>query len=123
VLAETAAEPRAKEANQVTGDRAETFITMSLPAAFLLDHLVPCPYEGLDGPAPLCQGCARTADGVGGESPVGKRREDGAATEEEPTGEERPQEPEHTKMRADGHIGQYRTQQDSNTGDSRHYLK
>jgi hypothetical protein len=91
VLAETAAEPWAKEADQVTGDRAETFITMGAPVTFLLDHLVPCPHEGLDGPAAIRQGRARTAHGVGGESPVSQRREDGAATEEEAPRDQRPE--------------------------------
>src|SRR5882724_7763784 len=36
-------------------------------------------------------------------------------TEQEPTGDERLKEPEQTKIRADGHVGQYRTQQDRNT--------
>src|SRR5207253_6726353 len=52
-----------------------------------------------------------------GDSPVGKRGENGAPAEQEPTGEERPKEPEQTKIRADGHVGQYRTQQDRNTVD------
>ena len=88
---------------------------MGMPAAFLLDHLVPRPHEGLDGPAPIRQGRARTAHGVGGESPVGQRREDGAPTEQEPPRDQRPKQPEQPQIRADGHLGHYRTQQDRNT--------
>ena len=117
MLAETAAEPRAKEAAQVTGDRAETCLPMGLPAAFRLDHLVPGPHAGLDGPAPIRQGRASTAHGGGGESPVGKRRADGAATEEEAPRDQRPEQPEQTQIRADGHVGSDRTQQESHTVD------
>jgi hypothetical protein len=117
VLAYTPAEPRAEEADQVTGHRAETFIPMGMPLVFLQEHLLPRLHEGLDGSAPICQGCSGASNGVRGESPVGQRGETGAPAEQEPTGDERPKEPEHTKIRTDGHVGQYRTQQDRNTVD------
>src|SRR5215468_10009516 len=56
VLAETTTEPRAEKTDQVTGHRAEPFIPMSAPAAFLLDDLLPRLHEGLYGPAPIRQG-------------------------------------------------------------------
>src|SRR5947209_11123563 len=94
---------------------------MGVPAAFLLDHLVPRPHEGLDDPAPIRQGRARAAHSVGGESPVGQRREDGAATEEEPSREQRPEQPEQPQIRADGHVGYDRTQEERNTVDYRRH--
>src|SRR4029453_16622216 len=84
-------------------------------------HLVPRPYEGLDGPAPIREGRARAAHGVCGESPVGQRREDGAPTEQEPSRDQRPEQPEQPQIRADGHVGYDRTQKERNTvGYSRH---
>lgn len=69
VLADTAAEVWAEEADQVTRHGAEPFISMGAPPAFLLDHLVPRPHEGLDGPAPIRQRGSGAAHGVGGQSP------------------------------------------------------
>jgi hypothetical protein len=91
VLADTAAEVRAEEADQVTRHWAEPFISMGVPPAFLLDHLLPRSHEGLDGPAPIRQGGSRAAHGGCGQSPVGKCREDGPPTEQEPTRDERPE--------------------------------
>ena len=88
-----------------------------MPAAFLLDHLVPRPHERLDGPAPIRQGRARASHGVGGQPPVGQRREDSAPTEQEAPRDECPEEPEQPQIRADGHVGQYHTQQDRDTVD------
>jgi len=117
VLADTAAQSRAEEADQVTGDRAETFIAMGVPVAFLLDHLAPRSDEGLDGPATIREGRSGATHGVCGQSPVGQRREDGAPTEQKSPRDERPEEPEETQIRANGHLGQYYTQQDRNTVD------
>jgi hypothetical protein len=94
MVAYTAAEVRAEEAHQVTRHGAEPFLAMGLPPAFLLEHLLPRPHERLDGPAPIRQGCSRASHGVCGQAPVGKRWEDGAPTEQEPTGDERPEQPE-----------------------------
>ena len=91
---------------------------MGLPAACRLDHLVPGPPAGLDGPAPIRQGRARTAHSVGGASPVGKRWEDGAAPEEEAPREQRPEPPAQTQIRADGPVGSDRTQQERKTVDA-----
>jgi hypothetical protein len=90
----TAVEVRAKEAYQVTRHWAEPFISMGVPPAFLLDHLWPRPHERLDSPAPVCQGGSGAAHGVCGQAPVGQRWEDGAPTEQEPTRNARPEQPE-----------------------------
>jgi hypothetical protein len=82
------------------------------------DQLLPCAHEGLDDPVlHTRRGRAGAAHGIGGQSPVGKRREDGAPTEQEPTGEQRPEPPEQTKIASDGHVGQCRTQEDSKAVD------
>jgi len=94
VLADTAAQSRAEEADQITGYRAETFRALGVPVAFLLDHLAPRPDEGLDGPATIREGRSGATHGVCGQSPVGQRREDGAPTEQKSTRDERPAEPE-----------------------------
>jgi hypothetical protein len=94
MFADTAVEVRAEEAHEVTRHWAEPFISMGVPPAFLLNHLLPCPYERLDSPAPICQGCSGASHGVCGQAPVGKRWEDGAPTEQEPTGDARPEQPE-----------------------------
>jgi hypothetical protein len=117
VLPETATEPWAEEADQVTGHGAEPFIPMRLPPAFLLDDLAPGFDERLEGPAPIGQRCPRAADGLCGESPVGERREDGPPTEQKPTRDEPPEQPEQPQIGADGHLGQEHTQPDRNTVD------
>jgi hypothetical protein len=91
VRPDTPPEPRAAEADQVTGHRADPFIPMGLPAAFLLDHLMPRLYEGLDGPASIRQRRARSAHSLCRQSPVGQRREDGASTEQASPREQRPE--------------------------------
>jgi hypothetical protein len=93
-LAETAAKPWAEKADEVTGHRAESFIPMGAPATCLLDDLLPRLHEGLYGPAAIGQGRSRAADSVCGQSPVGKRREDRAPTEQKPARDQCPQEPE-----------------------------
>src|SRR5215510_16164190 len=110
MLAHTAAEVWAEETDDVTRHRAETFIPMGVPPAFLLDHLLPRSHECGDRPAPICQGCSGASHGVCGESPIRKRGENGAPAEQEPTGDERPKEPEQPQIRADGHVSQYHTQ-------------
>jgi hypothetical protein len=117
VFADTAAEVRAEEADQVARHRPEPFIPMGMPPLFLQDPLVPRLHQSFDGPTPIGQGCSGASHGVGGESPIRKRGENGTPAEQEPTGDERPQEPEQTKIRADGHVGQYHVQQDRNTVD------
>jgi hypothetical protein len=117
VLADTAAEPRAAEADQGASPGTEPRITLGLPPVCLQDHLAPRLHEGLASPAPIGQGCSGASHGVCGEAPVGTRGENSAPAAQEPTRDERPKEPEPTKSRADGPIGQYRTQQDRKTGD------
>jgi hypothetical protein len=117
VLADTAAEVRAEDADQGASHRPEPRITMGIPPVCLQDHLLPRLPQGLDGPTPLCQGGSGASHGVCRESPIRQRGENGAPAEQEPTGEERPKEPEQTKIRADGPVGSYRTQQDRNTVD------
>ena len=117
VLPHTPAELGAEEADQVTRHRTETFIRMGAPPTFLLDPVVPSPQEGLDGPAPIRQGRSRASHGVCREAEVGQCREDGAPTEQEPTGDQSPEEPKQRQIGANGHLGQEHTQQDRNTVD------
>jgi hypothetical protein len=118
VRAATIAEPRAAKADEVTGHGAEPFLPLGRPPTFLLDQRLPRVHEGLDGPSPIRQGRAGAAHGLCGPSPVGTRREDGAPTAQEPPGEPRPAHPEPTESGSDGHVGPYRTPQDSKAVDS-----
>jgi hypothetical protein len=107
----------AEEADQVTHYRTETFICMGMLPPFLLDPVLPSPQESLNGPPPIRQGRARAAHGVCRQAETGQGGEDGAPTEQEPAGEQGPQEPKQCQVGANGHLGQEHTQQDRNTVD------
>ena len=112
VLVDTPAAPRVEEADQVTGHRAEPFILMRVPAAFLLDYLVPCLHEVLDGPATIRQRRARAGHGICGQSHSGQRRADGTPTEQESARAQRPAPSEHPRcvpMGTSAHIAPNRT--------------
>src|SRR5262249_55955033 len=117
VLPETPAEARTEEADQITGYGAKPFISMRLPVAFLLDHLGPRLYEGLDGPASIRQRRTRAAHGLCRETSVGQRGEDGPPTEQKPTRNQGPEQPEQPHIRPNRHLGQEHAQQNRNTVD------
>ena len=116
VLVDTPAAPRVEEADQVTGHRAEPFILMRVPAAFLLDYLVPRLYEVLDGPAtdhtpaPRQSG-ARHLQAVPQRPAPGRRYTDGAGIGQSSA----PSTARTPQMRADGNVSSYRTQRDNKT--------
>jgi hypothetical protein len=81
VLSYTPTETRAEDADQVTRHRAEPFISMGVPPAFLLDYLVPRPHEGLDGAVSIRQRRSRASHAICGQFPVCQHREDSTPTE------------------------------------------
>ncbi len=89
----TAGEVRAQAAYPVTRHGAVPFLSLGVPPAFLLAHLWPRPHERRESPAPRRQGGSGAAHGVCGQAPGGPRWEDGAPTEQEPTSNERPEQP------------------------------
>src|SRR5262249_40115714 len=117
VLADITAEMRTEKADEVTRHGAKSFIAMGTPPPFLLDPWVPSVQQGLDGPSTIGQGCARASHGGCRQAEVGQGGEDGAPTEQEPPGEQGPQEPKQCQIGAHRHLGQEHLQQDRNTVD------
>jgi hypothetical protein len=106
VLPETATEPRADKADEIARHRTAPLIPMGVPLVFLVDHAVPRLPEGLDPPVSIGQGCSGTSHRVCREPQGGKGREGRAPTEQESTGDQRPEEPQEPQIRATRHLGQ-----------------
>jgi hypothetical protein len=98
MFAGTLAKTRAKETDQITGDRTQTRVSVRSPGGFRDDDAPPVKKQIRDMPASIAKSGPRPPHRGGAKFQSRKRRKDGSATLKKPPGHKRQEQVQQSQV-------------------------